>query len=208
MKNKINSIFPTLIAQGSLPKSEALNRRMMKDILIISKEDKMGRQWSKESYRGGYTSYGSLSDLHSRYPSFAAFELALQPHAEAFAKAQGWNLKGLELRMTQLWVNVMPANVYHTLHFHPHSALSGGYYVQTPPNSIPMKIEDPRMALYMNAPLRENTTAASKDLYYKVPAKAGEFVIFESWLRHEVPPNTSKKSRVSLSFNYSLDNEE
>jgi len=180
----------------------------MRDILTLSREDKMGQKWSKENYPGGYTSYGSVADLHCRYPSFAAFEELLQPHAEAFAKAQGWNLKEMDLCMTHLWVNIMPEHTYHTLHIHPHSQLSGAYYVQTPTKSVALKIEDPRMGFYMNAPVRENGTEASEELYFKVPAKAGDFVIFESWVRHEVSPNQSAKSRISLSYNYSLEYED
>ena len=168
----------------------------------------MGQKWSKENYRGGYTSYGSIYDLHCRYPSFAAFEEAIQPHAEAFGKSQGWNLKEMELRMTHLWVNIMPEHTYHTLHTHPHSVVSGAYYVQTPPESVPLRIEDPRMTFYMNAPVREHPTLATENLYHEVEAKSGDFVMFESWVRHEVPPNRSKKARISLSFNYSLESED
>lgn len=178
---------------------------MMKDIQTLAKTDKVGQNWSKENYRGGYTSYASLSDLHCRYPSFVAFEEALQPFANNFAKSQGWNLEDMELKMTHLWVNIMPENTYHTLHFHPHSDLSGAYYLQTPPSSVPLKLEDPRMNFYMNAPVREHSTLASKELYHLVQAKAGDFVLFESWLKHEVPPNQSKKPRISISFNYSLE---
>jgi uncharacterized protein (TIGR02466 family) len=35
-----------------------------------------------------------------------------------------------------------------------------------------------------------------------VPATAGKVVLFESWLRHEVPPNPRDAERVSVSFNY------
>jgi len=206
MKLKINSLFPTLIGTGSLPNFKSLNQRMIKDVLSLSKQDLMGQKWSKENYFGGYTSYSSVCDLHCRYPSFAAFEEELQPHAENFARTQGWNLKDLELRMTHLWVNIMPEHTYHTLHLHPHSAISGAYYLQTPLKSVPLKIEDPRMNCYMSAPVRENRTPANESLYFEVQAKEGDFVIFESWVRHEVPPNRSKKPRISLSFNYSLEN--
>jgi len=36
-----------------------------------------------------------------------------------------------------------------------------------------------------------------------IPALAGRLVLFESWLRHEVPPNPVNDERVSVSFNYS-----
>jgi uncharacterized protein (TIGR02466 family) len=35
-----------------------------------------------------------------------------------------------------------------------------------------------------------------------VQATAGKVVLFESWLRHEVPPNPAAAERVSISFNY------
>ena len=106
----------------------------------------------------------------------------------------------MNLSMTSCWLNVMPKNTYHTLHLHPHSVLSGTYYVTAPKGSVSLKLEDPRMGLYMNAPVRK--------LYYEVKPKAGSFVLFESWLRHEVPPNQSSAPRISISFNYSLEVEE
>ncbi|NBV50928.1 hypothetical protein EBR78_06890 [bacterium] len=63
---------------------------------------------------------------------------------------------------------------------------------------MPLKLEDPRMPFFMNAP-------QGKPMYVEVPARAGQFVMFESWLRHEVPPNQSQKPRVSISFNYTLE---
>jgi len=35
-----------------------------------------------------------------------------------------------------------------------------------------------------------------------IPAQAGTLVLFESWLRHEVPPNPAASPRISISFNY------
>ena len=163
----------------------------------------MGREWSREHYHGGYTSYGSLSDLHRRGPAFAELEDLLQPHAEAYAKAQGWDLRGLAVEMTHLWMNIMPRGTDHTLHLHPHSVISGAYYVKSPKGSVSLKLEDPRMGLFMNAPVTKKPL-----LYHEITPEPGAFVMFESWLRHEVPPNRSDDARVSVSFNYSLSERE
>lgn len=32
--------------------------------------------------------------------------------------------------------------------------------------------------------------------------KAGKVLMWESWLRHEVPPNAAKSERISVTFNY------
>jgi uncharacterized protein (TIGR02466 family) len=34
------------------------------------------------------------------------------------------------------------------------------------------------------------------------PAQAGQLILFESWLRHEVVPNPVNAERISVSFNY------
>jgi uncharacterized protein (TIGR02466 family) len=36
-----------------------------------------------------------------------------------------------------------------------------------------------------------------------LPAVAGQVVLFESWLRHEVASHPTAAERVSVSFNYS-----
>jgi len=191
-------IFPTTIAQGTVASAYALRKNLLNDIELISKEDKVGKEWSKKNYIGGYTSYASLNNLHHRYPSFMDFEKRINKEAEKFAQKLGWNLKGLELQMTDCWANIMPQGTYHTLHFHPHSVISGVFYVTTPPGSVSLKIEDPRMSFFMNSP-------QGKSMYAEIPAEEGQFIMFESWLRHEVPPNQSKKPRVSISFNYALE---
>lgn len=198
MSTQIQKLFATMVSQGSLRDASKLNKRLLENIEEFSANDKMGQEWSKENYRGGYTSYASLSDLQHRSPAFLELSDLILPNAQKFAAQLGWQMKGCELQMNACWMNIMPEGTYHTLHLHPHSVLSGTYYVSTPKNSVPLKLEDPRMPLFMNAPLRKDSA------YYEVKAKAGEFVLFESWLRHEVPPNRSKAPRISISFNYEL----
>lgn len=205
---KIEPVFPTLIAKGALIDGQTLNQQLRRDIKSYSERDRMGKEWSKHHYLGGYTSYASLNDLHHRTPVFMRFAELMQPHAESFARAQGWDLRGLHLEMTDCWMNVMAKHTYHNLHLHPHSVISGTYYVSAPKGSVALKIEDPRMAFYMNAPTRSPRAKNENSLYHEVLPVPGHFVLFESWVRHEVPPNQSKLPRVSLSFNYSLVNPE
>lgn len=200
MPYQFENLFATTILTGSLPQCGPLNKKLLADVKLLASKDVMGKAWSKENYPGGYTSYASLSDLHHRSPLFLEFSALLQPQAIAFAKAQGWSLKGMRLEMNALWMNVMPKGTYHTLHLHPHSVISGAYYVSAPKGSVALKLEDPRMPYYMTAPLRSR----GPGMYHAIEPRAGQFVMFESWVRHEVPPNQSKEPRVSLSFNYSL----
>lgn len=194
----VKTIFPTRILHASLPGADALNRKLLKSIEQFSHEDKMGKQWSEENYRGGYTSYASLSDMHRRAPEFTELAERLAPFAARFAKAQAWEMRGVELEMNACWMNVMGQHTAHSLHLHPHSVISGAYFVSAPKKSVALRLEDPRMAFYMNAPVRQTP------LVYSIEPKAGTFVLFESWLRHEVPPHHSKQPRISISFNYEL----
>jgi uncharacterized protein (TIGR02466 family) len=73
----------------------------------------------------------------------------------------------------------------------------------TPPGSAGLKFEDPRLERYMAAPPRKANARMRNRAWVTVPAMAGQLVLFESWLRHEVPPNPARGERVSVSFNYS-----
>ncbi len=196
---KTESIFATIIGRGTIPGHALLNRKLLVDIKDFSRRDKVGKEWSSKNYVGGYTSYASLPDLHLRAPSFDQFSDLMQPHAEAFAKAQGWAMKGIDLQMTDCWMNIMPKHTLHSLHMHPHSVISGTYYVTVAKGSASLRLEDPRVNFYMNAPHK-----IAPSLFYEAIPKEGAFVLFESWVRHEVPLNLSSAPRISLSFNYAL----
>ena len=102
----------------------------------------------------------------------------------------------------QAWVNINRRGDYHNLHNHPHSWLSGTYYVQTPKGCSGLKFEDPRLDRFMAAPPRKAGCRPENQPWITIPAKAGNVVLFESWMRHEVPINQRRTERISISFNY------
>jgi len=55
----------------------------------------------------------------------------------------------------------------------------------------------------MAAPPRKPDCRPEHQPWVTMPASAGKLVLFESWLRHEVPPNPVAAERISISFNYS-----
>jgi uncharacterized protein (TIGR02466 family) len=54
----------------------------------------------------------------------------------------------------------------------------------------------------MATPPRRSDAPAAFRAHVAVAAKAGDVVLFESWLRHEVPPARYAGERISISFNY------
>jgi uncharacterized protein (TIGR02466 family) len=65
-----------------------------------------------------------------------------------------------------------------------------------------LKIEDPRMGFLMNSPPRKASAPANEQNYILLTPRPGDFVLFESWVRHEVPPHRVRAPRLSISFNY------
>ncbi len=200
----LHSFFPTRVYVGRLQPSgwQALNGRLQRESLQLREDDRGGRNWSKTHYPGGYTSYGSLCRMHTLSPTFAALGVKLRRHVLAFARALDFDLVGRDLAMTDCWVNIMPRGVTHSAHLHPLSTISGTYYVRTPRGSPGLKFEDPRLDRYMAAPPRKAQHRPENRCWVTVPASAGNVVLFESWLRHEVAPNPVAAERISISFNF------
>jgi uncharacterized protein (TIGR02466 family) len=196
------SLFPTRVYSSPLQRSgaAAFNARLLRECVQYRADDAAGRAWSRERYPGGYTSYGSLNRMHTLSPTFALLEHRLRRHVLAYARALEYDLTGRELVMTDCWFNMMPRGVTHGLHLHPLSTISGTYYVRTPRGVPGLKFEDPRLDRYMAAPPRR--ADAAEQPWVTVPVAAGTLLLFESWLRHEVPPNPVAAERVSVSFNY------
>jgi uncharacterized protein (TIGR02466 family) len=198
----VQSFFPTLVYTARLNGAAALNRRLLRECRQLERDDESGRRWSAQNYPGGYTSYNSASRMHDLSPTFAQLRQGLDRHVASFAKSLQFDLTGRELQMTDCWVNIMPRQVVHSLHLHPLATISGTYYVDTPRGSAGLKLEDPRLDRFMAAPPLKTKVSTDRQRWVEIPAQAGKLVLFESWLRHEVPPNPSAAARVSVSFNY------
>jgi uncharacterized protein (TIGR02466 family) len=200
----IHELFPTQVYASVLQRSGSreLNRQLLKESRQLRDDDDAGRRWSVKNYRGGYTSYASSHQLHRMSPTFQDLERKLKRHVRAFAQAVEWDLTGRELAMTDCWLNIMSRNAVHGLHLHPLSTLSGTYYVHVPAGSPGIKFEDPRLDRYMAAPPRSARARRKNRPWVTLPAVAGQVVLFESWLRHEVASGAMTAERVSVSFNY------
>ena len=203
----IHSLFTTSVFQAPLTsraRVSRINSQLILEIQDLSQKDKVGKAWSRENYPRGYTSYASMSRLFEFSSSFDDLKALIDLKVRDYIKALGYQNHASDLEMTNLWANVMKKGCSHTAHIHPHSVLSGTYYVQVPSGASPLKIEDPRLGLFMNTPLLKDSVRENQKRFFKVQPRAGEVVLFESWLRHEVPEVTSSQPRISLSFNYQL----
>ena len=108
------------------------------------------------------------------------------------------------------WPNINRLGDYHDPHNHPHSYLSGTYYLKIPsnpeigrrPDNRPNHITlyDPRSGV--------NMSSIDKDLYvdpeFTVLPQPGLLMLWPAFINHFVHPNFSQKPRISISFNIVL----
>jgi len=200
----IERLFATKIYRASLTGAAAnrLNRELLAECKQIARDDRAGRDWSRAHGYRGYTSYASLADLPQRSPAFADLATQLDKHVAGFARKLDLDLRERKLHLDSIWLNVMQSGAVHTAHIHPNSVISGTYYVAVPKGAGALKLEDPRLGLMMAAPPRKQRAARDNQTFVYLEPKAGTLLLWESWLRHEVPVNLAAGERISISFNY------
>jgi uncharacterized protein (TIGR02466 family) len=197
---EIETLFVTKIYRAN--PAEADVPAVARACRAIAAADKAGRAWSKANAYKGYTSYASLGDLPERSPEFADLKRVVDRHVGAFADTVALDLGRKRLRLDNLWINILAPGGVHTGHIHPHSVVSGTFYVEVPAGASAIRFEDPRLGLMMAAPLRRPDADRGLRSFVPFAPRAGELLLWESWLRHEVPINEADKDRVSVSFNY------
>lgn len=201
----LRTLFVTRLYEADLSAErgfEAFNTDLADACAMLAEEDAAGQAWCRTNGYGGYTSYASLADLPRRASAFAALKTRLDRHARAYAEALSLDLGSRRLRLDDLWVNVLKPGAAHSGHIHPHAVLSGTYYVDVPRGASALKLEDPRLPLMMAAPPRRADAAEADRAFVYLQPQAGSLLMWESFLRHEVPANGAKRPRVSISFNY------
>ncbi|ETA51256.1 TIGR02466 family protein [Ponticoccus alexandrii] len=200
----IRSLFATRLYRAALSEhAPAVDAAELEAAcLSIAEDDEAGQEWCETEGFPGYTSYASLADLPWRFPIFADLKTALDAHVAAFAEDLEFDLGDKALQLEDLWINILPEGGSHGLHLHPHSVISGTTYVAMPEGASALKLEDPRLGFMMGAPARRKGAREElRSFIYEKPA-VGDVLLWESWLRHEVPMNMSEEERISVSFNY------
>ena len=167
--------------------------------LSVAEDDAAGQERCEREGFPGYTSYASLP---WRMPIFEEVKQALDTHVATFAKELAFDLGDRALVLEDLWINILPEGGIHTAHIHPHSVISGTTYVAMPDGTSALKLEDPRLAMMMAAPPRLKDAPEDLRQFIYIQPAVGDVLLWESWLRHEVPMNMAEDDRISVSFNY------
>ncbi|MFD0980356.1 2OG-Fe(II) oxygenase family protein [Tropicimonas aquimaris] len=201
---QIESLFVTRLYRAALSEfGPAIDPAELENsCLVIAEDDEAGQEWCEQNGYPGYTSYASLTDLPWRFPIFGNLVEALDAHVAAFAEDLEFDLDGRALKLEDLWINILPEGGMHASHIHPHSVISGTTYVSMPKGTSALKLEDPRSARMMAAPARKKGARREMQGFIYMAPEVGDVLLWESWLRHEVPMNMAEDERISVSFNY------
>ncbi len=191
-------LWPTLFLQRDIPGSEAANERLAR--LILEKE---GRETALT------TEYATYNLFESEDPAVQWLRQCVNKTIADYLRRLGidydvnWRLQG--------WANVNRAGDYHNLHNHPHSYLSGTYYVRVPTVWPPRRGRadlDPGAISFFDPRPQANVVAIRNDGQvnpeHRIDPRAGMMLLWPSFLHHLVHPNLSDELRISISFNVIL----
>ncbi|MES2137410.1 MAG: TIGR02466 family protein [Pseudomonadota bacterium] len=196
----LRTLFATRLYEADIGNDKLL-AELAYSIRSLASDDEAGRRWSKTQRYPGYTSYASLNDLPRRDPSIAELGRLLTRQAVNFAEECAFDLPR-KPRLDSLWVNLLKTGGHHSGHIHPHSIISGTFYVEAPDGSGAIRFEDPRLAAMMAAPPRAKDAPEDLQPFVTVKPRAGLLLLWESWLRHEVLAGRGAGERLSISFNF------
>jgi len=185
----IDYFFPTAI---SVSKNTQLATQLMPVAKKYLADDSfITNTWS---YKNTYTADGGLST----FDDIAPFKEFIEQAGHNYLTELGYDVSDLTFSV-QIFASEMRENDSHAAHTHPNSLLSGVFYLQVPPGSAPIVFDDPRsFRKFVSLPKLDNST--NWERVHFVP-EDGLFLIWESWITHEVPRNFSKDGRITLVFN-------
>ncbi len=100
---------------------------------------------------------------------------------------------GHEYDIKHAWINSTPPGGYVRAHLHYGVDISGVLYLQCSDDCGDLILVEPR-------PMFKMTRDYTKNSDTRIRPHVGGFVLFPSWLEHEVEPNKSMINRISVAF--------
>ena len=191
--------YPTPVFDKEEAMPEDFNKRLEKWIIDYSKSNEESKNWSKQFYGAGFTSYGSDQKLHEKEEIFKELATGLVPHVkEFFTLIKAFPPK--KIACADMWCTINRPTSVHPRHIHPLSACSGTYYVNAEPEMGNINIHDPYDNRAMGAMYQTDSPLAYDT--YSINVKSRKAVMFPGWVSHSVQQNLSNKDRIGVSFNY------
>ena len=184
--------FPTMIYIKDFPDSEKLNKYLEDHIMRWSQNDK---GVSKTNAGGWHSS----TDMNQKEKYNPLTRELFNMQEEIYQKE---NLSRKPV-LGNMWANINYPGNFNRPHLHPNSLFSGVYWIKTPMKSGNLMLYDPRPGIHTTMPNRKEGQLPSqlwREVHYQ--PRAGTIIMFPAWMWHEVRPNESNDTRISVSFNF------
>ena len=187
---KLNYYFPTVV--GRFYDLELRNKMLpiVKDVL--NNEELL--TW-KCGYRNTYSGSTGLQEL----PEFKEFANYLKKASNDYLLELGCASK-VDL-CPNIFASGMVEGDRHGKHDHPGSELSGIFYLDVPEGSADLVFHDSKTFRNNRSNMVQLQRSQSS---IRIKPENGLFLIWESWIQHEVPVNNSSSPRTTLVFNMGL----
>ena len=185
--------FPTFVYIKDIPNSEKLNKYLEEHIMHWVQTDPKGKK------RTNVNGWHSKTDMNQKEEYNPLTRELFNMQEEIYQKE---NLSRKPV-LGNMWANINYPECFNRPHIHPNSLFSGVYWIKTPQNSGNLMLYDPRPGVQTTMPNRKEgklSTELWREVHYE--PKAGRCIMFPSWLWHEVKPNKSNDTRISVSFNF------
>lgn len=185
MEISIKSLFPTLIGSFNDPH-------------IVSKISPIAENALKtNSKKWGYKNTFNDISAHKLIDSHPFIKKYILEIGNQYLNSIGY--KPPYPLDSKIFFSEMEKGSHHMPHIHDNSLLSGVIYLEVPKDSSPIIFYDPRTVKYFNNLIEVPNNPLNQTKMYFIP-KTNDILIWESWIRHEVPPNNSE-GRKTLVFN-------
>jgi uncharacterized protein (TIGR02466 family) len=158
---------------------------------------------ASEGTRNSQGQWSSPDDLDQR-PEWLPLRDMILHSLDITLKDRGVKFKAV--RMNCMWANAHYQGSCHDQHHHPNAMFSGVVYINCPePAPGDFYIRDPRLQAHQYVYDYEDNRLAEYD-YWSITPKAGQIIIFPSWLEHGTRPGKfARGQRISVSFNCMLE---
>ena len=185
--------FPTPIYIKNLSNAVQLNQYLEQQIVKWSQTDPEGKK------RTNVNGWHSKTDMNQK-EEYNVLTKELFAMQDEIYKKEYLSPKPV---LGNMWANINYPGGYNRPHLHPNSLFSGVYWIKTPLKSGNLMLYEPRPGAQCHMPRREEGQLPPelwREIHYE--PVAGRAIMFPAWLWHEVQPNRSNDTRISVSFNF------
>ena len=184
--------FPTPVYIQEVSNAVELNQYLEQKILQWSQQDK----GVSKTNAGGWH---STTDMNQKEEYNVLTKELFAMQDKIFTK----EFLTLKPVLGNMWANINYPGNANRPHLHPNSLFAGVYWVKAPEKSGNLMLYEPRPGAQCVMPNRKEGKLPPelwREVHYS--PRAGMIVMFPAWLWHEVKPNESNDTRISVSFNF------